>query len=111
MIRRLRTLSILLIAGTWLALCGIGLSTPTLIRQQMVIAIENLKRTEIGSESVNKWEALRPISDFTRQTGNLVVLLSTLMLVGIIGHNICTRTKETPNQHLQGATLRSDLEV
>lgn len=99
MIRLLRILSILLIAGSWLTLCGIGLSTPTLMRHPMAIAMENLKHTEVGFESVNTWEALRPVSDFTKRTSNLVILLSTFMLVGFIGYNLCTRTRKTPNPH------------
>lgn len=71
------------------------------MRRPMAIAIENLKHTEIDFESVNTWDALRPISDFTKHTSNRVILLSTLMLVGFIGYNLCARTKETPNKAIE----------
>ena len=82
----LKIFSLLLIVISWIKLCYIGLGAPTLIRHPMAIAIEKLKHSKIDFDSRETWEALRPISEFTKDISNSVVLFSILMIVGFIGY-------------------------
>lgn len=84
--RILKTFSLLLIIISWIKLCYVGLGAPTLIRRPMAVAIENLKHSKIDFDSLETWEALRPISEFIEGTGNSVILFSILMIVGFIGY-------------------------
>ncbi len=84
--RILKTFSLLLIIISWVKLCYIGLGAPTFIRRPMAEAIEKLKHSKIDFDSLETWEALRPISEFTKDTGNSVILFSILMIVGFIGY-------------------------
>ena len=83
--RIFQIMSMVLIALSWIALCGLGASAPTLIRPPISLVIEKLKKTEIESESVQTWDAFNPIFDFTEQTGNRIIVLATLMLAGFAG--------------------------
>ncbi len=93
--RILKTLSLLLIIISWIKLCYIGLVAPTLIRRPMSITIEKLKHLKIDSDSLETWEALRPISEFTKDTGNSVILFSILMIVGFIGYYLTAKKNKT----------------
>ena len=84
--RILKIFGLLLIVISWIKLCYIGLGAPTLIRHPMAIAIEKLKHSKIDFDSRETWEALRPISEFTKDISNSVVLFSILMIVGFIGY-------------------------
>ncbi len=94
MIRRVIKIgSALLVVASWLALCGIGLSAPTFVRHPLALAIENLKVTELEFDAIETWEAVRPVSQFTKRFSDRTVLLSTLMLVGFIGFQIGSRER------------------
>jgi hypothetical protein len=64
----------------------------------MAIAIEKLKHSKIDIDFLETWEALRPISEFTKDTGNSVILFSSLMVVGFIGHYLTTRKNRNTEQ-------------
>ncbi len=61
----------------------------------MSIAIEKLKHLRIDFNSLETWEALRPILEFTKDTGNSVILFSILMIVGFIGYYLTAPKKTT----------------
>ena len=67
----------------------------------MSIAIEKLKHLKIDSDSLETWEALRPISEFTKDTGNSVILFSILMIVGFIGYYLTAKKIKPANQAVQ----------
>jgi hypothetical protein len=94
MIRRVIKIgSALLVVASWLALCCIGLSVPTLVRRPLALAIENLKVTELEIDAIETWQAVHPVSQFTKRLGERTVLLSTLMLVGFIGVQIGSKER------------------
>lgn len=92
---------LLLMIGSWVYLCGIGVCAPVFIRSPMSETIGNLKHTEIEDESVDTWRAFIPISDFAKETSNRVLLLSTLMLVGAFGYSRFKQTDKKPTRNLE----------
>ncbi len=99
MMRRIiNTGAILLVVASWLALCGIGLTSPTFVRAPLSKAIRNLKNTNLEHDAVETWDAVRPVSEFTKTMSDQILLLSTLMFVGFIVFAIGRKNKKSPRR-------------
>ena len=96
--RIINTGAILLVVASWLALCDIGLTSPTFVRGPLSIAIRNLKNTNLEFDAVETWNAVSPVSEFTKTMSDQVILFSTLMFVGFIVFAIGRKKKELPNK-------------
>ncbi len=95
--RIIKTGGALLVVASWLALCGIGLSAPTFVRRPLAIGIENLKSTAMEFDAVETWDAVRPVTSFTKRMSDRTVFFSTLMLVGFIAFAAASRRTQSPN--------------
>ena len=82
--RIIRIGAILLVVGSWLSLCDIGMNAPTFVRRPLSTAIENMRKTNLASDAGEAWAAVRPVTDFTKSMSDQILLFSSLMFVGFI---------------------------
>ena len=98
----LHVLATLLVFASWIALCGACLLAPLSMRAMLSASIHRLRalETKLEPESIETWDALRPVSEFVGNSSNVVLLLSTLMFVGFI---LALKTKPTNKEIVEQA--------